>query len=77
MSKILLTLSLSQDTENSIYGDKDGHVHGDKGWQRQFWIATKTDLAWAFDTVEIEAHKLFDFADEGVTVEFNKEGDDE
>ena len=66
MNKILLTMRLSQ--------DEDGAIKSDRSWDRQFWVKTKTDLAWAFDTVEIEAHKLFEFAPEGVTETFDKEG---
>ena len=70
MNRILLTVRLCQD-------DESRPLHNDKAWDRQFWVATKTDLAWAFDTIEIEAHKLFEFADEGVAETFTKEGDHE
>jgi hypothetical protein len=69
VSKILLTMRLSQDNETQ--------VKGDQSWDRQFWICTKTDLAAAFDTVEQEAHLLFNFDTTGVTETFEKEGDDE
>jgi hypothetical protein len=69
VSKILLTLRLSQ--------DNDEKPKGDQAWDRQFWICTKTDLAAALDTVEAEAHLLFNFDTTGVTETFEKEGDDE
>ncbi len=62
MSRSLLTIRLSQDTNDK--------VHGDKAYDRQFWIDTKTDLAYALDKFEEEAHELFTFEKTGVTESF-------
>lgn len=67
MSKILLTMRLSQDNTE--------RVKGHQSWDRQFCIVTKTDLAAALDTVEQEAHLLFNFETTGVTETFEKEED--
>jgi len=69
VSKILVVIHLAQDDNDALGADR--------GWQRNFWIKTKTDLAWAFDQVEMEAAGLFKFETEGVTATFPKEGDDE
>lgn len=69
MNKILMTVQFAQDVDDKLGSDRT--------LGRQFWVATKTDLAWALDTVESEVHKYFEFATEGVTETFKKEGSDE
>lgn len=65
MNKILMTVQFAQDVDDKLGSDRT--------LGRQFWIATKTDLAWALDAVEIEVHKAFTFEAEGVTATFEKE----